>query len=146
MPESTLDSLEMARVALAAARSLKAEEPVILDLRDVTSITDTFLIVSGRSDRQVRSIADQVEAALKGAGERALGIEGYREGRWVLMDFVNLVVHVFVPEVREHLQPRTTLERCVADRRGRGKRPVSKPGARHERAHGRLHTRRVRNR
>lgn len=111
MPESTLDSLEMARVALAAARSLKAEEPVILDLRDVTSITDTFLIVSGRSDRQVRSIADQVEAALKGAGERALGIEGYREGRWVLMDFVNLVVHVFVPEVREHYN----LERLWSD-------------------------------
>lgn len=111
MPEPTLDSLEMAHLALAAARSLKAEEPVILDLRDVTSIADHFLIVSGRSDRQVRSIADQIELTLKGAGERALGIEGYREGRWVLMDFVNLVVHVFAPEVREHYN----LERLWSD-------------------------------
>lgn len=111
MPESNLDSLDMAHLALAAARSLKAEEPVILDLREVTSIADTFLIVSGRSDRQIRSIADQIELTLKGVGERALGIEGYREGRWVLMDFVDLVVHVFVPEVREHYN----LERLWSD-------------------------------
>lgn len=111
MPEPTLEKFEMARVALAAALSLKAEDPVILDVHDVASFADTFLIVSGRSDRQVRSISDQIETALKSVGGQALGIEGYEEGRWILMDFIDLVVHVFVPEVRK----RYDLERLWSD-------------------------------
>ena len=61
MPEADMERIEKARTALDAALSVKAEKPVVLDVRDVSSFADTFVLVSGRSDRQVRSIADHVE-------------------------------------------------------------------------------------
>ena len=70
-------------------------------MREVSSFADTFVLVSGRSDRQVRSIADHIQRSLRNAGERPLGIEGHENGRWILMDFDDLVVHVFLAEVRE---------------------------------------------
>ena len=89
------------RAALAAAEGRGAENPVALDVREVVSFADTFLIVSGRSDRQVRAIADAVREALAELGEAPIGAEGEAEGRWALLDYGDLVVHVFQPEVRE---------------------------------------------
>jgi len=96
------DRIEKARAAAEAALARKAENLSLLDVREVSSFADTFLIVSGRSDRQVRAIADAIRESLAALGERPLGVEGYEEGRWVLLDFGDLVAHVFVPELREY--------------------------------------------
>ena len=101
MPEAGMERMEKIRATLEAALSVKAEKPVVLDVREVSSFADTFVLVSGRSDRQVRSIADRIERQLRGGGERPLGIEGTENGRWILMDFADLIVHVFLAEVRE---------------------------------------------
>jgi len=74
-------------------------------------ITDYFVIASGTSDRQVRTIADEVERILADRGSKAVRREGRSDGRWVLLDFVDLVVHVFVTEEREYYE----LERLWSD-------------------------------
>jgi len=105
------DRLAMAREAAEAAFDLKAEELVVLDVSEVSSFADTFILLTGRSDRQVRSICDAIEQRLRAQGERALGIEGYNDGRWVLMDFADLIVHIFIPDIRAHYD----LERLWSD-------------------------------
>ena len=89
-------------LAAKAASDLQADDIVILDLKKLTSFTDYFVICGGRSDRQVRSIAEAVEKNLKGQGIHPLGVEGEGEGHWVLMDYGSVVVHVFYHEVREY--------------------------------------------
>jgi ribosome-associated protein len=106
-----LSRREKLRVALDAAKGKGAEDPVALDLREVASFADTFLILTGRSDRQVRAISDAVEEALIERGEKPLGSEGQQEGRWALLDFGDLIVHVFQRDVREDY----ALERLWAD-------------------------------
>ena len=108
---SELDREQKAALAVAAALDRKAEDVVALDVRQLASFADTFLLATGRSDRQVRSIADAVSEALESHGETRLGVEGYDEGRWVLMDFGDLIAHVFQPDVREHYD----LERLWSD-------------------------------
>lgn len=106
-----LDWRKKADLAAEAAHDLKASRVVILEVGGIASFADAFVLASGRSDRQVQSIADAVARAAKDAGEPALGIEGYREGRWVLIDLADVVVHVFQEEVREHYD----LERLWSD-------------------------------
>ena len=84
-----------------AALDRKAEDLVALDLRGLTSFADVFLLATGRSTRQVRSIADGVEAAALALGDKPLGIEGYGEGRWILLDLGDVIVHVFQKEIRD---------------------------------------------
>jgi len=100
-----------ATLIVEAALERKAEEPIVLDMRKLTAYADTFIILSGRSDRQVRSIADAVVHALKSNGEQPLGIEGLDDGNWVLIDCNDAIVHVFDPETRE----RYDLERLWRD-------------------------------
>lgn len=91
--------------ALACAKAAidkKAENLKILDLTDLSGFTDYFVICSGTSDRQVQAISDSIEAALETRGTGALSCEGYAEGRWVLMDFGDVVVHVFLDALREY--------------------------------------------
>lgn len=92
--------LVAAKVAAEAALGKKAEEVMILDVRGLTTYADYFVLASGASNRQVMSIADGVEEKMKGAGHRALGIEGYSQGHWVLMDFGDVVAHIFYEETR----------------------------------------------
>ena len=95
-PRTSLDGRELAQLALDAALEKKALEPVLLDVDELCSYTEYILVVSGRSDRQVDAIADAVSARLKQTGRRrALGVEGVRSGQWALLDFGELVVHVF---------------------------------------------------
>ncbi len=89
------------RIAKAAV-DLKAENLVALDVRELTSFADVFILATGGSDRHVRAIADAVEEVVEELGERPLGIEGYDEGRWILLDLGDVIVHVFQSEVREH--------------------------------------------
>lgn len=83
-----------------AALDKKGTDLVVLDVREHTSIADYFVIVSGRSDTQVRSIAEHVEEVCKKAGYRPLAVEGLRHGQWVLIDFGDVLVHVFYGPVR----------------------------------------------
>ena len=86
----------------AAAHDRQAEEVVALDVRDLTSVADTFLIASGRSRQHVRAIADAVLEAARRDGIRSLGAEGLEEGRWALLDFGSAIFHVFHDEARGH--------------------------------------------
>ena len=95
------DALVKATRAADAAADRKAEDLVALDLRGLTSFADVFLLATGRSTRQVRSIADAVEEAALALGDKPLGIEGYGEGRWILLDLGDVIVHVFEKEVRD---------------------------------------------
>ncbi len=92
----------MARLAVGAALDKKALDPVALDLRDISSVAEYFIIVTGTSDRHVQAVADNVMEAFKALGMPLLGEEGHREGRWVLLDYGEIVVHVFLEPVREY--------------------------------------------
>ena len=96
------DSRRTAVTAARAALEKKAEEVVVLDLRGVSGYTDFLVIGSGTSDRQIEAVADSVEKALKSQGHRVVGTEGQRGGRWVLLDFGDVVVHVFHQDERGH--------------------------------------------
>jgi len=95
------DSLANAKTAIAAALDKKAVEPVLIDVCGRASYADFIAVVSGRSDRQVDAIADGVCEAMAARGRRPLGREGARNGRWVLIDFGDVVVHVFYHPLRE---------------------------------------------
>jgi ribosome-associated protein len=89
----------------------KALDVTLLDLRTLSSATDFFLIATGRSDTHVTAIADHLIDEMKAEGVRPVGVEGLRGGRWVLIDYVDYVVHVFHPAAREFYQ----LERLWGD-------------------------------
>lgn len=82
-------------------RDKKAQDVLILDLRKVASFTDYFVICTGRSDRQVQAIAEHLERQLKGLKWRPTAVEGLGVARWVLMDFGDVIVHIFQRQVRE---------------------------------------------
>jgi len=88
-------------VVLAALSELKAVNVKALDVRGLTDITDTMVVASGTSDRHVKSIAERVTQRCKEAGFRPYGIEGERDGEWVLLDLQDIVLHVMLPRVRE---------------------------------------------
>lgn len=83
------------------AQEKKAVDIRALDVRESASFTDYFLICSGTSDRQVTTIAGHIEETLRKEGTRPFVVEGIRDGRWVLLDYADMVVHVFLDEVRE---------------------------------------------
>lgn len=112
MPSSTAsNSLALAQRAAQIALDTKAQDVVILDLRSVTDMTDFFIIASGTSDTHARAIGEHVMEGLKKEGSPAHHVEGLEKGRWVLLDFVDFVVHVFHPSLRDFYQ----LERLWAD-------------------------------
>lgn len=95
-----MTSKALSRKIAALALSKKAHNIVILDLRKLTSMTDYFVICSADSDTHVRAIADEIRTGSERAGEKVWHDEGQRESTWVLLDFVNVVVHVFHKETR----------------------------------------------
>lgn len=98
----TLEQSEQLRLAvLNALEEMKARDVLALDVRDKTSITDWFVIVSGTSSRHVKSLADEVVKAAKALNLPPLGVEGEREGEWVVVDLADVVVHVMQPRTRE---------------------------------------------
>jgi ribosome-associated protein len=86
--------------ALHAGAEKKALDPVILDLREIASFTDYFLIVSGTNERQVQAIADEVYETLKKHRAAAARVEGYKTAEWILLDYGDFVVHVFEQKAR----------------------------------------------
>ncbi len=97
----TTDSKTKSLLCLKAALEKKALDPVLLELKGRTSFTDYFLLCTGKSDRQVQAIAQGIEEALKKIGVRPLGQEGMAEGIWILMDYEDVVVHIFLEPVRK---------------------------------------------
>lgn len=88
------------RTAIEAARGRKADDLVVLDLRKAGAFTDFFVVCTGQNTRQVQAIADAVEMALKAEGTRPAHVEGYNRGEWILLDYFDLIVHVFSPQAR----------------------------------------------
>jgi ribosome-associated protein len=86
--------------AVRAALDKKAQDVVVLDLRNTPAFTDFFILCSGLNQRQVKAIADSVEDALRAVKVRPAHIEGYDRAEWVLMDFFTFIVHVFTPQTR----------------------------------------------
>jgi ribosome-associated protein len=109
--KSSPESLSAARLAAQICLDYKANDVVLLDLRGVSDMTDYFIVASGTSDTHVRSIGERLADEMKKAGSPAYHIEGLTQGRWVLIDFVDFVVHVFHPTLRNFYQ----LERLWAD-------------------------------
>lgn len=94
-------SWEKALLLVGAALEKKACDLVLMEVRELTSIADYFIVCSGRSDRQVQSIAQGVEEDSRQAGIAPLSVEGTGRGHWVLMDFSDVIVHVFYQPMRE---------------------------------------------
>jgi ribosome-associated protein len=108
---ATDTAVELARLAATAASDKLATDIVLIDVSERLALTDVFVIVSGSNERQVEAIVDAVEDRLRAAGVKALRREGKRDGRWVLLDFADIVVHV------QHAEERTyyALERLWKD-------------------------------
>src|SRR5471030_1406632 len=98
------DVTSLARRAAAICADNKAQDVVLLDLRGVTDMTDFFIVASGTSDTHVRSVGENLAEEMKKEGARAHHIEGLPQGRWVLVDFVDFVVHIFHPTLRHFYQ------------------------------------------
>lgn len=97
--------------AAGAVLERNARSAVVLDLRGLSDAADYFLIASGDSDTHTRAIADNVREKLEEAGFRPVGVEGHGPGRWILLDYVDVIVHIFLPRVRDFYQ----LERLWGD-------------------------------
>ncbi len=97
---ATQEAVELAQVAAQAAADKLAKDILLVDVSDRLAITDVFVIVTGANERQVSSIVDAVEEKMRAAGSRPPRREGERDGRWVLLDFVDVVVHVQHAEER----------------------------------------------
>lgn len=99
------------RCAVEAALERNAREPVVLDLRGLSDVTDYFLIATGDSDTHARAISENILEKMRERDIRPVGVEGTSNARWILMDFVELIVHVFLDEVRDFYR----LERLWGD-------------------------------
>jgi ribosome-associated protein len=104
-------ALELVQVAARAADAKQAEDIVALDVTGPLPLTDAFLLATGRNERNVLAIADEVEDRMLEAGAKPLRREGRGEGRWVLIDFGDVIVHVFHEEDRQYY----SLERLWSD-------------------------------
>lgn len=111
MAKARPDVISNAKRAASILMDNKAEDVVVLDLRKITDMADFFIVASGTSDTHVRSSANHVLDSLKEAGIRVQSVEGMEQGRWVLLDYVDFVVHVFHPSLRSFYQ----LERLWGD-------------------------------
>ena len=100
-PKKTSIPQTLLRIVNAALDDMKAVNVKVMDVRHLTDITDIVVIASGNSDRHVKSIADRVLEFAKQNDFRPIGVEGAREGEWVLVDLNDVVVHVMLPRVRE---------------------------------------------
>ena len=96
-------ALERAMVAARTAELNRGKDIVILDTRGLTPVFDYFVLASGTSRRQLHAMSEEIDHALEeGMGDKRMGIEGYVESRWILLDYGDIVIHLFEPETREY--------------------------------------------
>ncbi|MGB0436275.1 MAG: ribosome silencing factor [Mycobacterium sp.] len=98
---ATQEAIDMATVAAQAAAAKLADDVVVIDVSDQLVITDCFVIASAANERQVNAIVEEVEEKMRAAGHKPARREGTREGRWTLLDFVDIVVHIQHQDERE---------------------------------------------
>lgn len=96
-----METLDKARLCLRIINERKAVEPVLFEVGRLTSICDYFLVASGNSSRQVQAIARHLQRRLREQGLKALGVEGEQEGHWILMDYGDILIHIFYQPYRE---------------------------------------------
>ncbi len=108
-PNTTLPSapardlaLEPARQSARVALENKARDVLILDMRGITPLFDYFVLATGASRRQIHTLAEEIDDAMRALGETRHGLEGYDPGRWVVLDYGDLVIHLFDPETRAY--------------------------------------------
>jgi ribosome-associated protein len=101
-PSRLETALDHARQCARIADDNRGREILLLDLKAATPLVDFFVIVSATSRRQTHAIASEIDAEMKSIGERKLGIEGSEEGRWILIDYGDFVVHIFSEEARQY--------------------------------------------
>lgn len=99
-----MQSEELKHFTVTALDELKAVDIRVLDVREMTSVTDFMIVASGRSGRQVKALGDNLVRKAKQEGHAPLGVEGERQGEWILVDLCDVVVHIMLPEVREFYQ------------------------------------------
>jgi ribosome-associated protein len=100
LPQSNM-ALKRAMMAARTADENRGTNIVVLDMRELTSIFDYFVLATGTSRRQLHAMSEEIDHALEDRmGDRRLGIEGYEESRWILLDYGDVVVHLFEPETR----------------------------------------------
>ena len=109
----------LAGLIAAALDGLKAQNIAVFDVRGLSDVTDTIVIASGTSDRHVKSLAGRVLERAREAGVRPLGLEGERDGEWVLVDLQDVVVHVMLPRVREFYSLEKLWDMRASDRDAR---------------------------
>ena len=97
-----MTSLETAKMAVKALDSKKALDIKVIKIQDISAIADYFVIATGTSSTHVKALADELEAQLDEAGISVSHVEGYRSNSWILLDYVDVVVHVFSDEAREY--------------------------------------------
>jgi ribosome-associated protein len=96
-------SFELARAAAREAEASRGQNVIVLDMRDQTSIFDYFVIATGTSNRQLRAISDGIEDVLqKEFGHKRVGLEGYQDSHWILLDYGSVVVHLFDEKTRDY--------------------------------------------
>jgi ribosome-associated protein len=96
-----METLDKALLASSIIKERKARDPILFEVGKLTSITDYFLIASGSSSRQVQAIYRHLNRGMREKGLKVYGVEGEQEGHWILMDYGDLVVHIFYQPVRE---------------------------------------------
>lgn len=96
-----MNSEELSKLVVAALDDVKANDVVLLDVRNMTSVTDYMVVASGTSNRHVKALIENVAEKAREAGHRPIGIEGEEGGEWVLLDLQDTLVHVMLPKVRE---------------------------------------------
>ncbi|HKY28890.1 MAG TPA: ribosome silencing factor [Pyrinomonadaceae bacterium] len=100
-PSASEELDERIVMALQAASDKKALDPIVLDLRQIATFTDYFVITGGANERQVQAISDEVFERLKKAGSNAARVEGYKNAEWILLDYGDFIVHVFAEKARK---------------------------------------------
>jgi len=99
--ESPMQAEQLKLLVLDALDDIKAEDIKILDVRKMTDFTDTMIIATGKSSRQVKALANEVSSQVKAAGIQLIGMEGEDVGEWVLVDLGDLIVHIMMPQIRD---------------------------------------------
>jgi ribosome-associated protein len=100
--KTAASGLQRALLAARTAEENRGTDIVLLDMRELTSMFDFFLIISGSSRRQLHAMSEEIDRVLADEGDLRLGIEGYGESRWILLDYGDVVVHLFEPETRAY--------------------------------------------
>jgi ribosome-associated protein len=108
---SLAGALDRAILSARAALDNKARDILVLDMRGITPLFDYLVLATGTSRRQIHTIAEEVDAAMRAAGDRRIAIEGYEASKWVVQDYGDVIVHVFDPDTREYY----SLEELWAD-------------------------------